>query len=1508
MLKNLSLRWRMLLVMALVPMLVAGIASYFVSGRFGDAYRRKVFDQGAMVTRQLQLIGSPLPTDLQTLGDTSDIVPLMRDTARSIDDFSFIMLVDDSSGYVLLHSDPAVQGQAMDAFKDLVDQSSVPLSEETGVPAHNAVTLIRREIGSQRVNLLARAVEVAGRTDENVYVVVAIPSQATEISLLPFAVLGIVSAASQLLLINLALGKLVLSPLRHLTEGVGIVRDGNLNYRIVLDRDDEFGFLAQAFNAMTAQTQGLVSGLEQRVAERTTALARRNAQLEAVSLVGQEAASARNPNTLLDMAVDAISDNFGFYHTGIFVLDEDKEWAILRAASSEGGRRMLNRGHRLRVGHVGIVGYVSDTGRPRIAFNVGEDAVWFNNPDLPETQAEMALPMVTEDEVVGVLDVQSRERDAFSEDDINTLQLMADQITVALSNAQTLEALEATVTELRDLQVDYSRRGWARVTQRMRPVAYEYDRVAVNPVPPLPVPEDLAQGDVRHKIVMDGDAPVVMEALRVGDQTLGYLGLSDPHRTWSEEELALVESVGEQVALALDNARLFEDTQRNERQQVLISRVLQVASDPEISTDEVLSEIVRLLADGLDMAVALAVFPNPEQPVIRMHALIDPESENLSVYDNGVHISQEHFAFLRGLSGPELGPVAAVLDAGSRLESFPELRDVRQVLYVPMRRAGEQSGIIGLLQGPDDPPINPDTRELAQNLAGQIAVVLENLSLTEETRQRSEELRQLYQISLTLSELLEPADVLNTIVNEGAGLLDADGANLWIHDPDAELLTLAYEYGGGAEGRLGFTQSSDAGLAGYALSRQQMVRVEDYSRWEHRVTDLISTRFRGMMALPLIGRFGPLGVLVVMSAQQAQFTERDAGLAELFSAQAAAALENARLNQAAQRRAEEFSQLYEAGIDLITIRDTEELLDRAADWARRVFEAERAIVFLRRPDRSEADRSPYIRGQSAGDPQYLASHADDQPSRGGLTETIIRTRESVLIRDNRNSEVQSAERLVGVGLLSQMGTPLRVGDEVLGALFVNGAEPNQFDQQDLDLLEFLATQVSSALQNSLQFGQTEQALSVVRRQARYQSNVSQAVALLNERGTDALQPMLRLMAEAAEVPVALYFSGIETAQGPCWTLEASWLTEGRSPDRLQDDILELLPMDRFAYWASHLEENAYVFGRVDDLPSAERQVMLDYEYGAILGLAVRQENRPIGFIGLFRDEPVLWEDQELVALQTAAVALSNTIARERLFDRVRQTLDETEALYRGSAALSEARSYRAVLDSLVSSTVLGGEGGKGKHFPPLPPDGHKASLHIFDRPWTSEQMPQYSDLVALCPDAPTSDTQTRFYVDRFPSSMDIMRIGEPHFVENLFEDTTLGRRAKALFGRLMGAKSVVIVPLVVGGQRIGYIHADYDRVQTFSEDQRRRLASLAQQASIVVMNIRQLRDTQARVRREQLIRKITGRIQEAPDVDGVLQTAIRELGRAFGTSRNRIQFRPPREIEDHGKNGSRADE
>lgn len=1490
--KGLSLQWRMVLIVAGIPLLLLVPLGVFVGVQYQRAYREAFWNQGYVATIQLEQTIRSITPFVNSLDEAPGLATFLKQISENVVVFDFIAFAD-AEGRVIEHSNAFYAGQTWEQFRDLEEGAEVHTTSSGGT-----FSVVRRQFPDETDYLVWRSIEMPGSPDERLYLIVGQPVSMVDPPTWPLVLFGVVIAAGLVILIRASLGRMVLQPLNRLAEGAALVGAGDLAYQIEMDREDEFGFVAQAFNQMAGQLNDLVSSLEESVRERTAQLERRNAQLEAVSLVSQEATQEHNVSALLDAAVNAISDNFGFYHTGIFILDDNRAWAILRAASSEGGKRMLNRGHRLQVGQVGIVGYTAETGNPRVAFNVGQDAVWFNNPDLPHTRSEMALPLLAEGEVVGVLDVQSTEESAFSDEDISTLQLMADQLTVALNNARTLEAMESTLAELRELQVDYSRRGWARVTQRMRPQAYEYDRVETTPVPPLPVPTDLAEGKVPHKIVMDGGAPVVMEALQVGDQVLGYLGLSDPQRDWSEEELSLVRSVGEQVALALDNARLFEDTQRNERQQYLISSVLQVASNPELAAEQVLENIARILAQGLDLAVVIFTFPYPNQPVVHAHAIVNPVGERLPLFEDDLTLSREHFVFFEGLSEPALGPMSPLLNQVSKnvmVQEIIDRYDFERVLYVPISSGtadvtGAQSGFIGLIQSRDNPPLDPETRALAQRLASQIAVVLENLNLTEETRQRSEELRQLYQISLTFSELLEPADVLEMIVEEGVSLLDAEGANLWVYESETGMLVMTHDYAGSAEGRLGYRTQPGQGLAGRALAQRQTTLIEDYATWEHRLSDLISTKYHAMLAIPLVGRFGPLGVLVVMSRQVGVFTPRDAGLADLFSAQAAAALENARLNQDAQQRAEEFSQLYDAGIDLITILDVRELLDRAADWARRVFEAERAVVFMRDPNWEQG----YVRGQSASEARFLDTHRSDQPSHDGLTETLIRTRESVLIRDNRESPIPSATQLVEVGLLSQMGTPLRIGEEVLGALFVNGTDANQFGERDLTMLEFLATQISSALQNSMQFNQTEQALSVVGRQARYQANVSSAVALLNERGTEALSEILNLLGEAADVPVVLYFDAVNGAEAASdngagsvfWRLEASWIGEGRSSERLEDPRLYHLAVDDVPFWAQQLKDEGAVMARLEDLPPSEREILQAYEFGALLGLAVPGSSGAPGFIAIFRDSQELWEEQEIVVLQTVAAALSNTFAREELFNQVQQTLSETEALYRGGAALSEASTYQEILDVLLGYTVL----GQGSH---------SATLQIFNRPWLNNQVPDHADVVAYWSEDGGQSIQRRYMVDEFPSALEVMRAGSPLFIEDLQQDDVLGRRAHALFERVMGARSLVIVPLVVGGQRIGYLHTDYQDVRSFPESTRRRLISLAQQAAIAVLNIRQLQASEARVRREQLIREITGRIQESADVRGVLQIAVRELGRAFGTSHNRIQFRPSDEDADH---------
>jgi len=376
--------------------------------------------------------------------------------------------------------------------------------------------------------------------------------------------------------VGLLLGRRLTNPIQDLAAAAQRIGAGDWDATLPETGDDEIGVLAHAFDRMVRQLRDLYTGSEQRVAERTADLERRAVQLEAAAEVARDAATIRDMEQLLDETVHLISEEFGFYHAGIFLLDEVGRYAVLEAASSEGGQRMLERRHKLEVGRVGIVGYVADTGEPRIALDVGEDAVFFENPDLPATRSEMALPLEVRGEIVGVLDVQSTEGGAFTDEDVGVLQTMADQVAVAIENVRLLEESERALQEVERLYGQQAREVWQqRAAQRL---AYRYTGVGVEAASPPRVSESGApgrRGKEASAQEQGGNGRHLVAPIRLRGQDIGSITLrQDPQEDpWSPEEVALMEEVSTQVALALENARLLEESQRRARRERMLSEM-----------------------------------------------------------------------------------------------------------------------------------------------------------------------------------------------------------------------------------------------------------------------------------------------------------------------------------------------------------------------------------------------------------------------------------------------------------------------------------------------------------------------------------------------------------------------------------------------------------------------------------------------------------------------------------------------------------------------------------------------------------------------------------------------------------------------------------------------------------------------------------------------------------------------------------------------------------------------
>ncbi len=225
-------------------------------------------------------------------------------------------------------------------------------------------------------------------------------------------------------------------PIRQLTEVSTEVAAGNFDRTVTIKREDEIGLLARAFNHMAAQLRALIGGLERRVADRTRDLERQAVQLATAADVGRAAASILELDALLARVVELVRERFDLYYAGLFLIDDAGAFAVLEAGSGEAGRVMKEVGHRLAVGGRSMVGYACSGRQARIALDVGAEPVRFDNPLLPLTRSEMALPLVVGDRVLGALDVQSIKAAAFSQADIAVLQLVADQVAVAVDNAR----------------------------------------------------------------------------------------------------------------------------------------------------------------------------------------------------------------------------------------------------------------------------------------------------------------------------------------------------------------------------------------------------------------------------------------------------------------------------------------------------------------------------------------------------------------------------------------------------------------------------------------------------------------------------------------------------------------------------------------------------------------------------------------------------------------------------------------------------------------------------------------------------------------------------------------------------------------------------------------------------------------------------------------------------------------------------------------------------------------
>jgi GAF domain-containing protein/HAMP domain-containing protein len=402
----------------------------------------------------------------------------------------------------------------------------------------------------------------------------------------PFAVALLRSSLITFLAVLLVIGvlmftfhRMLVRPIVRLTNTAQQIAAGSLDLEapteIVKDRQDEIGRLTQAVATMTEQLRLSIQNLERRVQERTR-------DLEMTATIGREASALQSIDRLLNDTVNMIVENFPqIYHAQIFLVDNVGEYANLVASTGDAGRELLRRGHRLSVGSVSVIGRVTQLGQTVIArdTDTSTSSIHRRNEFLPETRAELALPLVRGEQILGALDMQSKYADAFSPEEQRVAEALATQVAIAINNARLYEEIRERADEVEKLNRLLTRTSWEDMLTATR------RRGRVEAVAGPAAADIETTGWNRWQLEARG------EVLGVVDWQVSANQVSDNSRQMAEELVG-------RLAITLETVRLLERSERLAERERLVNQIsgrLQAEPNVALILETAVQELAAIL-------------------------------------------------------------------------------------------------------------------------------------------------------------------------------------------------------------------------------------------------------------------------------------------------------------------------------------------------------------------------------------------------------------------------------------------------------------------------------------------------------------------------------------------------------------------------------------------------------------------------------------------------------------------------------------------------------------------------------------------------------------------------------------------------------------------------------------------------------------------------------------------------------------------------------------------------
>lgn len=360
---------------------------------------------------------------------------------------------------------------------------------------------------------------------------------------------------------------------------------------------------AEAANASLSQAQ---AELQSRSAELLVAnqqLGHRTSRLQAIAMVARSAAGVQSFDALLKALAGIISKQLGYYHVGVFLLDEQKEFAILRSSNTEAGQKLLQNDYRIPVRQSKLIGFVMRTGQPHLIQSFEDHSVFLHSLELPQSQSELLLPLKVGEQVIGILDIHSAELGDFSQDDVAILSILGDQVAITLQNLLLYEESQNAWRRATSSSAQSSTEAWKHYKKAIEIKGYRYDGIKSEPL--------------RAARPSGNGMNALSVPIQLRGQTIGSFNLkpSDPARTWTDDELMMVRSTAERVALALEGARLLEEAQKRANREAFLSDISTKLS-ASFQLDSILRDTVQELGHTIRNSTVTFQLVNPAKPAI----------------------------------------------------------------------------------------------------------------------------------------------------------------------------------------------------------------------------------------------------------------------------------------------------------------------------------------------------------------------------------------------------------------------------------------------------------------------------------------------------------------------------------------------------------------------------------------------------------------------------------------------------------------------------------------------------------------------------------------------------------------------------------------------------------------------------------------------------------------------------------------------------------------------------